>query len=107
MIPAWVSQYIDLPFEKYNCWQLICLVYSEQFNIDIPSFDDEYVHALDAENINTIYQREMQLWQPVTAPALGDIIVLRVGGQPWHAGLVLTARDMLHTEKKLNSEIER
>jgi len=103
----WVEKYIDIPFAEYNCWQLICLVYREQFGIQIPTFKDEYKHALDRENIGKIYEREMCLWTPVDVQQLSDIIVLRVQGQPWHAGLVLSDTDMLHTERGLNSVIER
>lgn len=106
-IPNWVAEYTGLPFEYYNCWQLVCLVYLKQFNKKIETYQTEYKDALDKENIKKIYQRELNVWQKITTPKLGDVIVLNIRNQPWHAGTMVAKNTMLHTEKNIESVIER
>ena len=84
-IPDWSGNYTGLPFEQYNCWQLICLVYFEQFDLTIPTYVDEYQDALDKTNIKKIYDRELNIWHKIALPLTGSVIVLRVEGQPWQA----------------------
>jgi len=105
-IPCWVADYVGIPFEQYNCWQLVCLVYQKQFGITLCDYGKEYKDFSDRENIKKIYEREFNIWQPIEKPAFGDIIVLRILGQPWHAGIVISKRFMLHTEKNLQSIVE-
>jgi cell wall-associated NlpC family hydrolase len=108
MIPAWVSQYIGVPFEKFNCWQLVCKVYREQFDINLPNLDSEYVDSLDRKNIKKLYERELYLnWRQKEKPDVGDTIVLTIKNQPWHVGIVVSKNKMLHTELRLESIIER
>lgn len=106
-LPAWAGKYVNLPFKKYNCWQLICLIYKEQFDTIIPTYQNEYKNALDKRRIKEIYARELNIWTRVKRPRLGDVIVFNVNAQPWHAGLIISTKDMLHTEHKLESVIER
>jgi hypothetical protein len=105
-IPAWSKNFTGLLFEEYNCWQLICLIYFEQFGLQIPTYIDEYDDALDKQNIKKIYERELEVWHKISSPLTGSVIVLRVEGQPWHAGLVISKKDMLHTQIGIDSAIE-
>ena len=106
-IPEWVAPYVNLPFADYNCWQLVCLVYDKQFNKKIETYQTEYKDAFDKNSIKKIYQRELNVWQKADTPKLGDVIVLNVNAQPWHAGLIVANNLMLHTERNLESVIER
>ena len=105
-IPTWVGDYVGIPFDKYNCWQLVCLIYKQRFKIKLCDYGNEYIDSLDKENIKKIYDRELKIWHPIEMPSLGDVIVLKVMGQPWHAGLMVSKQFMLHTERHLESVIE-
>jgi cell wall-associated NlpC family hydrolase len=106
MIPDWVQKYIGLEFEDYNCWQLVALIYKREFNIEIPTYEDEYKNALDRDAIAEIYARELQVWVKTDEPKVPDVVVCRVKGQPWHAGTMVTPGIMLHTQRHLNAIIE-
>ena len=108
MIPSWVSDYVGLPFSRYNCWQLVCKVYAEVYGIRLPSFDPEYKDYLDGENIKRIYEREMQhTWTRQDIPVIGDCVVMNIKNQPWHVGVIVSRNQMLHTERGLEAVIER
>ena len=107
MIPGWIGDYIGLPFEEYNCWQLICKIYRERFEILLPDFKGQYRNHLDRRSIKKLYEREMYLsWQQVDTPVFGDCISLKIKNQPWHCGLIVSNTSMLHTENNLWSVIE-
>ena len=107
MVAHWVSKYVGLPFEKYNCWQLMCLIYKNEFNIILPDFSKEYSDAMDREKIKQIYNRELQgRFVKLEEQKLYGFVVLRMSGQPWHCGLVVDQNIMLHTERKVDAVIE-
>ena len=108
MFPVWVKDYIGIPFEELNCWQLFCRVYEEQFNIILPLFKNEYAGPMDKKNIKKLYEREVPIsWIKVNPPEIGDAILLRVQGQPWHVGIIVASKHMLHTQEAMSSIIEK
>jgi hypothetical protein len=108
MIPDWVKQYIGLPFEVCNCWQLICRVYRDQLAIRLPFLDDQYADPFDREAISKLYETVLaQVWLRTDTPELLTAAVFRMQGQLWHVGLVITKDTMLHTHPKIDSSLER
>ena len=107
MLPSWVSKYVGLPFEEYNCWQLVCLVYKNELNIILDDYKNEYHNAIDRENIASIYTREMhRTYIKIDNPQAFDVVVCRVRGQPWHTGIVIESNQMLHTQRYINAVVE-
>lgn len=108
MLPTWVAKYVGLPFDQYDCWQLVCLVYKNELDITLDTYKNEYYDALDRENIATIYVREMQqVYFKVDTPEEFDVVVCRVKGQPWHTGIVIEPGEMLHTQRYIDAAVER
>lgn len=115
-VPIWAAHYIGLPFAErgrdhkgVDCWGLVRLVMAEQFGRALPSFGNEYDHTCNQVKIAALVTREVPRWRHIAAgeEQLGDVIVLRVRGVPMHVGLVLGDGQMLHTEKGINSTLER
>jgi cell wall-associated NlpC family hydrolase len=107
MIPHWVNDYIGLPFEEFNCWDLFRKVYREQFNIHLPDFKNEYNSHMDGRRIKKIMRRELYLnWSKKEIPKIGDGIALNIRDEPWHVGIVVSDESMLHTYNKISSCIE-
>ena len=116
-IPSWVAKYVGVPFEDHgraftgcDCWGLVLLVYKNEFGIDLPSFDDDYTDAFSCTEISaTICQQEQlaDVWTKVELPQVGDIVICIVQTLPWHLGVYVGGKRMLHTEKKTDAVIER
>ena len=115
-VPIWAGRYIGLPFTEHgrdrggiDCWGLARLVLLEQFDISLPSLAHEYRRTADATRIAGLMAREIPRWQGITAgqERCGDVIVLRLSGQPMHVGLVLGDGQMLHVEQGIDSAIEK
>lgn len=117
MIPSWVSDYIGIPFEDHgrsmsgaDCWGLNRLVWREQFDLDVPSFLNEYTDTTDSDDISSAIEREKSLeWSQVQRDEerLGDGVLIRMRGVPMHVGLVVEPGVMLHIETGVNACIER
>ena len=114
-VPIWAGHYIGLPFRNHgrdrsglDCWGLVRLVMSEQFGIALPSLSHEYRHSCDRA-IGPLIEAQSLNFAPVKhgAEKLGDIIVLRMNGQPMHVGLVLGDQQMLHVEEGIETSIAR
>lgn len=104
-----LAKYIGLPYEKYDCWQLICHFYKNEFNIVLPTFEGEYASGYDRKNVRRIYTREMarRIWPQVDDPVPPDLVVLRINGKDWHAGIMVGSKHMLHVQRGCNSVIEK
>ncbi len=114
-VPIWAGHYIGLPFRDHgrdrsgvDCWGLVRLVLAEQFGIALPSLSHEYRHSCDRA-IGPLIEAEAMNFAAI-APGQegqGDIIVLRINGQPMHIGLVLGDGQMLHAEEGIETTIAR
>jgi cell wall-associated NlpC family hydrolase len=100
-LPAWVSRYIGLPFEACDCWELIRLIYAEQFQIRLPPAPGGSCPRFGWE----LWDAEAWRWLeiPPGAEQLGDILAFCDPRRGWHAGLVLQPGEMLHTEPLINA----
>ena len=108
MIPHWVKNYVGLPFEHCNCWQLVCRVYRDQLGIRLPFLDDDYSDPYDKTAIAKLYEAELaRVWQRIAAPEPFACIVFRIQNQLWHVGLCLDADNMLHSYEKIDAAVER
>lgn len=114
-IPIWAGHYIGLPFSEHgrtragvDCWGLVRLILSEQFSIALPSFTHDYARTTDIDAIGNLINRETPKWNEIGQKDArgGDVIILRIKGQPVHTGLVLGDQRMLHVERGINSAIE-
>ena len=114
-VPIWAGHYIGLPFRDHgrdrsgvDCWGLVRLVMAEQFGVALPSLINEYRHTADRA-IGPLIEAESAHFTAIAAgqEKQGDIIVLRLHGQPMHIGLVLGDGQMLHAEDGIETSIAR
>lgn len=115
-LPDWAGDYVGLPFLErgrdragLDCWGLVRLALKEQFGIEVPSYTGEYQDTEDGFSIGAAVRRESAaFWQAVGNgfQRCGDVIVLRMRGQPMHVGLVLTRQCMLHVQQGVGATVE-
>lgn len=110
------NEYIGIPFVPNgrskagtDCWHLICLIYKEQLNIILPSYEkikltDEISSLLQ---ITRAFRRNKLNWKSVEKPEPYDVILIRTGSMLYHAGLVIGNGRMLHIDRGINSTIEK
>lgn len=112
---SWIKNYVGLPYENkgrgengYDCWGLVRLIYKEIFLIDMPSYIDSYKNTDDSTSIGPLVTEKRDSWNVISfgLEKIGDIIIIRMMGQPMHMGLVLEENLFLHIEKGINSVVE-
>lgn len=112
--PAWCANYIGLPFKSLgrtraglDCWGLVYLVYREAFGVEVPRYG-EYADAYDIEEVGALVRGEIVTrWREAAPEQLGDVILLRVRGQPCHVGVVVARGKFLHAFEGTRSCVER
>ncbi len=107
--PAWVQTYLGIPWEETHCWDLVRRVLAERFGLSVPSYRDRYTSPTDADAVAAVVRAERQGWPEVRdgEEQAGDVVLLRLVGQPVHVGLVVAPGDMLHTLRGLGARLER
>jgi len=109
------NQYIGLKFknrgrtkEGVDCWGLVRLIYKEQFNIELPSYDDEYKSSHNIRETQEAINEHAKEWIPITKELVspGDVVVLRLSGYPTHVGMVIEKNKMLHIIDGTDAVIE-
>jgi len=111
-----LSEYIGIPYGDHgrnqkalDCWGLLWLIYKEQFNIGLPSYTDRYASAEDQETVSHLIHNEIGPWTQVDANQVqfGDAVLLRIKGEPWHIGVVISQGLMIHVMKGIDVCLER
>ena len=125
-IPSWASSYVGIPFDiggrskivGLDCWGLVCVVYAEQYEIELPKYegiynDDDFNREQRTRIETYVVQEKQQLQKsgtfqevPLESALEGDLLITRTIGQPWHLGIVLHRGVMLNTRENVNCVVE-
>lgn len=118
-IPLWVNEYTGIPFvtggrsmKGVDCWGLLTIVMEEQFNILVP-INDQYSYGnreeIEEAAAAIIHESEKSIWTeiPEDDALLGDVVLMRIANLPLHIGIVVGPKWMLHSERNIDSMIEK
>jgi cell wall-associated NlpC family hydrolase len=115
-IAPWAKDYIGIPFVSggrdrsgADCYGLVRMVRTEQFNDDLPLFSGDYDNAdnfIETEKLLRA-QRPLLAGRRVETPKAGDVCVIRFYGLPVHLGIYAGGGFTLHTLKKTGSVLQR
>ena len=113
----WVRLYIGIPYLKngrnknkgLDCWGLVRLVLSEQFDLNLPSYEVIYDEEDNFSELPTLIDMNKELIKnkKVLTPEIGDIVLVRTRGLLSHIGLYVGDDFVLHIERHKNSIIEK
>jgi cell wall-associated NlpC family hydrolase len=100
---TWYAAYVGIPYQEKNCWQLIQLIFAEQWGVTLPDFDV----TVRGTAIDTIFASGI-VWQAVDPQAvqIGDVVAITGGRYVRHVGLVVAPGVMLHSQDGTDSVIE-
>lgn len=121
MIPAWVDQYIGVPFLEYgrdpkgwDCWGCLRWCLAKHYGIEIPAFDgktwheppigmtdrEKVVHRLrQSVELSELMQSNITQWREIEKPYPGCGVLMRPHRHAMHVGLVVDVGVMLHIEE--------
>ena len=110
----WWNDYITIPYKKMgrdkdglDCWGLVRMIYKDQFDIDLPSYVDQY-NADDTHNtLAELIAISKESWTKTDNPVIGDVLLLRAEGSLSHVGVVISPTHFIHVIEDINVTIER
>lgn len=111
----WWNKYIHIPFkekgrsiEGCDCYGLGKIIYEQELNLILPSFDNLYEHTCDKNTVSkTIENVHRKLFKNVNSPEPFDFIILNVFGLPMHIGIVTKSNYMIHCIKGIGVSHEK
>jgi Putative phage tail protein/NlpC/P60 family len=108
----WSNKYIGIPYKQkgrdfngIDCWGLLRLVYSEEFNINLPSFATEYTQE-DIVRIQDLIAQYKEGWQQLDSPEEGCAVLFRILGTESHIGIATSSTHFLHAREKHSVVVE-
>ena len=106
------NKYIGLPYaangrdeQGIDCWGLVRLFYKQEYNIDLPSYTEEYSGAYD-ERILSIMDEYKPNWSQIDTPQVGSVIVFNILGEPFHVGVYIGEDKFIHARDGMDSVVE-
>lgn len=118
MADHWANAYVGIPYadhgrtrEGCDCWGLVRMVYADRLAVDLPSLAGGYSAANNRGSVARLIadERTDTGWheiEPGREQPL-DLVLLRIGGEPCHVGVVVEPGMMLHLLKGTNAAVER
>lgn len=88
-----------------DCYGLVRLVYKNELNIDLPSFDTDY-QVSDLERIQDLIAQYKEGWEVTQIPTLGSVVLFRIMGSESHIGIALSDTEFLHVREGMDSVVE-
>lgn len=107
------NKYIGIPYQEngrdengIDCWGLVLLFYKQEFNIELPNLDSEYISSYDSHVPQLVNNYKKDNWTKTNTPKLGDICLFNILGEPTHVGIYLENSKFLHAREGHSSVIE-
>jgi cell wall-associated NlpC family hydrolase len=118
--PGWCADFVGIPYDMggrgpdlFDCWGLCWLVLEKHFGVAAPRYEGVEWARHDRTSRTTcgktINDFAAAYYIPVEAGEErgGEIILLRMAGQPLHCGIVAAPGWMLHSAEGSESALER
>lgn len=110
----WWNDYITIPYKKMgrdkdglDCWGLVRMIYKDQFNIELPSYVDQYNADDTHDSLAELIAISKESWTKTDNPVVGDVLLLRAEGSLSHVGVVISPTHFIHVIEDINVAIER
>ena len=99
----WAEKYVGIPYLLHarsmrfcDCYGLVCLIYKQEFNIELPLFDEEYNKDSNSAHILGLFEDNLDRFTPVSRPVAGDLVYLLIGGLEKHVGVIVGDNMFVH-----------
>ncbi len=93
---------------KYDCWGWVVKISKELFNKDLLSYHEDYKHSTH-KSVCDLIVKEAEKYKPVEpgTEREGDLISLRIKGEPFHIAIIIKKGLMSHIASNINACVEQ
>ncbi|MEO7466715.1 MAG: NlpC/P60 family protein [Sphingobium limneticum] len=121
----WARPYVGMPYVDHgrdahgcDCWGGVRLVLRDVFGHDLPSYGELYVSGSHQPSVTATVTtgleeqfcdvtRRDEDGRIIPRSSEGDMVILRIGGRPWHCGILVSDELFLHWPEGMTACIER
>ena len=120
LVTKQLHKYIGIPYltngrtmKGVDCWGLVCLIYKEILNLDLPLINTEYSNGLDVNDTKSVFMKYEKLFvdcgdfETVRKPETFDLLLFKRSGFVSHVGLVIDDNYFIHADLGADSCVER
>lgn len=97
------NRYINIPYVDggrteagADCWGLVRLIYQNEFDIELPGHDGIDRGSREDAELAEYMAAHRENWERVRVPEVGDIVLMRLAGEPIHVGVVVAPGYFIH-----------
>jgi hypothetical protein len=101
-----VRKYLGLPYEKYNCFDIVKDFYKDFFDLDLSNYFEGSA-VPNRKEISSLIISNKGDFVEVDTPEVGDIVVIRLFGFECHMGVCIGGGEFIHSSKGVGSHIGR
>jgi sulfur carrier protein ThiS len=108
----WSNKYIGIPYQEkgrdengIDCWGLVRLIYKQEYDIDLPSFVNDYAEN-DTLRIQDLIAQYKEGWAQLEQPEEGCVVLFRILGTESHIGVAISATHFVHARENYSSAVE-
>lgn len=108
------QDYIGVPYkdcgrsrEGCDCYGLVWLVWKEQKGILLPSYDNNYLHVDNPDDLQMTLDAHISEWDQVEQPEPFSLALFNYYNGQLHCGLMVSAHQMLHIARKHEARVEK
>lgn len=103
-----VGDFIGIPYEKMNCWELCVYFYHKVLGYELKHYYQGEVIGLEkVKKAHDLIYTNIGSFEKVEDPKFGDLMLLSVLGIESHIGIYIDNNVFLHTRKNTGSVLDR
>lgn len=106
------NKYIGLPYATkgrdeagIDCWGLVRLFYKQEFDLDLPSYQEDYAGAYDSRILEMMAQYKDN-WTVTMEPEEGFVVLFNIMGEPVHVGIYIGNNKFIHAREGRDTVLE-
>lgn len=99
-----LKEYIGIPYEVKNCWDLVRDYYKGQFSIDLLQYYEG--KTPDRDETGVLIKTNMGDFDRVSSPEVGDLVLIKLYGFENHIAIYAERGVILHTTKGIGSHLD-
>jgi cell wall-associated NlpC family hydrolase len=115
--PKWITEYIGVEYKEngrdcesgVDCWGLIKCIYDNEFNIDLPDYNEKYEkrgkqYKLEENDYSFLESN----WRKISMKnkEVGDLLLFDMNDMIFHVGMIVAKHKFIHVHAGIQTVLD-